>query len=149
MKRLPPPFPDYTICCSHAQYDIRDLLAFTESRLLHELLPTAWSLDPAQPGYILKCARKANVHCELPGRRLSLALLHCRWIIMAEQLQLDGLKWAALAALRPPRNPSFQCQIKANLLDADLAQLSMATLMAVLRETHAVCLVRMQAPAAI
>jgi hypothetical protein len=70
---------------------------------------------------------------------LSLALLHCRWLIMAEQLQMDEFQQAALAALRTPRKPLFRYQIQTNLLDADLAQLSVATLITVLRVTHAQC----------
>ncbi len=63
----------------------------------------------------------------LPGCT-HLWILHCRWLIMAEQLQLDGLKDAALAALREPHDPDFQSQMQAKVLDDDLAQLRVATL---------------------
>ncbi len=50
---------------------------------------------------------------------------------MAEQLQLDGLKDAALAALRAQHHLDFQTQMQAKRLDADLAQLSATTLIKV------------------
>ncbi|KAL6759360.1 hypothetical protein V8C86DRAFT_3133444 [Haematococcus lacustris] len=51
-----------------------ELLQYVESRLVTKLAST-WSLDPAAPGYIIK------------------------WLVTAEQLQLDALKQAALEGL--------------------------------------------------
>ncbi|GFH08054.1 BTB domain-containing protein, partial [Haematococcus lacustris] len=53
------------------KYNFLELLQYVNSRLATEL-PKSWSLDPSAPGYIIK------------------------WLVTAEQLQLDALKQAAL-----------------------------------------------------
>ncbi|GFH08560.1 BTB domain-containing protein [Haematococcus lacustris] len=57
------------------KYNFPELLQYVSGRLVAEL-PSTWSLDPSAPGYIIK------------------------WLVTAEQLQLDALKQAALEGLK-------------------------------------------------
>ncbi|KAL6759356.1 hypothetical protein V8C86DRAFT_3133427 [Haematococcus lacustris] len=64
------------------KYNFPELLQFVSSRLATEL-PKSWSLDPSAPGYIIK------------------------WLLTAEQLQLDAIKQAALEGLSKQRQTAL------------------------------------------
>ncbi|KAL6759358.1 hypothetical protein V8C86DRAFT_1314910 [Haematococcus lacustris] len=83
------------------KYNFPELLQYVSSRLVTEL-PRWWSLDPSASGYILK------------------------WLLTAEQLQLDTLKQAALEGLKkqPGQPGRFKWQIATKVLHADLLCLS-------------------------
>ncbi|KAL6761703.1 hypothetical protein V8C86DRAFT_807436 [Haematococcus lacustris] len=81
------------------KYNFPELLQYVSGRLAIEL-PSSWSLDPVDPGYIIK------------------------WLVTAEQLQLDALKQAALEGLRTQAGQPFQMRMSSNVLDADLLGLS-------------------------
>ncbi len=57
----------------------------------------------------------------------------CRWLILAEELQLDGVKAGALAGWSAQRRSSFKFQMKNKHLDGDLGRLSEACLIGILR----------------
>ncbi|KAL6761707.1 hypothetical protein V8C86DRAFT_3023716 [Haematococcus lacustris] len=80
-------------------YNLTELLQFVSSKLATQLAST-WSLDPSAPGYIIK------------------------WLVTAEQLQLDALKQAALEGLKKQPGQQFQMRMESNVLDADLLLLS-------------------------
>ncbi|KAJ9520347.1 hypothetical protein QJQ45_030322, partial [Haematococcus lacustris] len=82
------------------KYNFSELLQFVSSRLATEL-PSTWSLDPAAPGYIIK------------------------WLVTAEQLQLDALKQAALEGLKKQPGQQIRTQMANKALDADLLHLSL------------------------
>ncbi|GFH12895.1 BTB domain-containing protein [Haematococcus lacustris] len=75
------------------KYNFLELLQYVNGRLVTEL-PSCWSLNPSAPGYIIK------------------------WLVMAEQLQLDALKQAALEGLKkqPPNQIKGQMAAKAHHL---------------------------------
>ncbi|GFH15304.1 BTB domain-containing protein, partial [Haematococcus lacustris] len=81
------------------KYNFSELLQYMSSRLVTQL-PSNWSLDPSAPGYIIK------------------------WLVTAEQLQLDALKHAALEGLEKQSGEQIGTQMVANELDADLLRLS-------------------------
>ncbi|GFH08554.1 BTB domain-containing protein, partial [Haematococcus lacustris] len=81
------------------KYNFPELFQFVSSRLATEL-PQNWSLDPAAPGYIFE------------------------WLVMAEQLQLDALKQAALEGLKRQPGQQIKTQMADNVLDTDLLLLS-------------------------
>ncbi|KAJ9519480.1 hypothetical protein QJQ45_000573 [Haematococcus lacustris] len=81
------------------KYNFLELLQYVNGRLVTEL-PSCWSLNPSAPGYIIK------------------------WLVMAEQLQLDVLKQAALEGLKKQPPNQIKGQMAAKVLDADLLCLS-------------------------
>ncbi|KAJ9519819.1 hypothetical protein QJQ45_013483 [Haematococcus lacustris] len=81
-------------------YNFSELLQFVSSRLATEL-PSTWSLDPSAPGYIIK------------------------WLVTAEQLQLDALKQAALEGLKKQPGQQIRTQMDTKALDGDLLRLSL------------------------
>ncbi|KAJ9520336.1 hypothetical protein QJQ45_030329 [Haematococcus lacustris] len=90
------------------KYNFPELLQFVGSRLATEL-PKSWSLDPSAPGYIIK------------------------WLVTAEQLQLDALKQAALEGLSKQRRQQDRMLMKSDMLDADLLRLSPGLMLEPLR----------------
>ncbi|KAJ9520172.1 hypothetical protein QJQ45_030092 [Haematococcus lacustris] len=87
-------------CLLHClQYNFSELLQYVCSRLATEL-PSSWSLDPAAPGYITK------------------------WLVTAEQLQLDALKEAALEGLKKQPDQRLKRQLATKAMHADLLRLS-------------------------
>ncbi|KAL6761702.1 hypothetical protein V8C86DRAFT_2530563 [Haematococcus lacustris] len=82
------------------KYNFPELLQYVSSRLATEL-PSTWSLDPAAPGYIIK------------------------WLVTAEQLQLDALKQAALEGLKKQPGQQIRTQMVTKALDGDLLHLSL------------------------
>ncbi|KAJ9519862.1 hypothetical protein QJQ45_014590 [Haematococcus lacustris] len=77
-------------------YNFPELLQYVCSRLATEL-PSTWSLDPSAPGYIIK------------------------WLVTAEQLQLDALKQAALEGLKKQPDQRLKRQLatkKASVINA-------------------------------
>ncbi|KAJ9519870.1 hypothetical protein QJQ45_014583 [Haematococcus lacustris] len=97
-------------CISCLQYNLTELLQFVSSRLATQLAST-WSLDPSAPGYIIK------------------------WLVTAEQLQLDALKQAALEGLKKQPGQQFQMRMESNVLDADLLLLSPGLMLEALKVT--------------
>ncbi|KAJ9519711.1 hypothetical protein QJQ45_013341 [Haematococcus lacustris] len=81
------------------KYNFPELLQFVSSRLATQL-PGSWSLDPSAAGYIIK------------------------WLVTAEQLQLDALKQAVLVGLKKEHRQQIRLRMKSNVLDADLLRLS-------------------------
>ncbi|GFH05888.1 BTB domain-containing protein [Haematococcus lacustris] len=73
-------------------YNFPELLQHVSSRLATEL-PSTWSLDPTAPGYIIK------------------------WLVTAEQLQLDALKQAALEGLKKQPGQQIRTQMVTKALD--------------------------------
>ncbi|GFH08546.1 BTB domain-containing protein [Haematococcus lacustris] len=74
------------------KYNFPELLQHVSSRLATEL-PNTWSLDPTAPGYIIK------------------------WLVTAEQLQLDALKQAALEGLKKQPGHQIKTQMVTKALD--------------------------------
>ncbi|KAL6761692.1 hypothetical protein V8C86DRAFT_807089 [Haematococcus lacustris] len=81
------------------KYNFSELLQYVCSRLATEL-PSSWSLEPAAPGYIIK------------------------WLVTAEQLQLDALKEAALEGLKKQPDQRLKRQLATKAMHADLLRLS-------------------------
>ncbi|KAJ9519816.1 hypothetical protein QJQ45_013488, partial [Haematococcus lacustris] len=79
-------------------YNFPELLQYVSGRLVTEL-PTCWSLVPTAPGYVIK------------------------WLVTAEQLQLDALKEAALGGVKKQCPYQFKRRMAAKVLDADLLNL--------------------------
>ncbi|KAJ9520344.1 hypothetical protein QJQ45_030320, partial [Haematococcus lacustris] len=88
------------------KYNFQELLQYVSGKLVTEL-PSSWSLDPSAPGYIIK------------------------WLLIAEQLQLDALKQAALEGLKDQFGHQFQKQMVSSIMDADLLRLSPALMLEV------------------
>ncbi|KAJ9520162.1 hypothetical protein QJQ45_030086, partial [Haematococcus lacustris] len=82
------------------KHNFPELLQFVETRLVTQL-SNSWSLDPSAPGYIIK------------------------WLVTAEQLQLDALKQAALKGLEKQPAQGIRTQMATKVLDADLLHLSL------------------------
>ncbi|KAJ9519710.1 hypothetical protein QJQ45_013340 [Haematococcus lacustris] len=81
------------------KYNFPVILQYMSSRLATEL-PSTWSLNPTAPNYIIK------------------------WLVMAEQLQQDALKKAALEGLKTQAFLQIRTQMETKALDADLLRLS-------------------------
>ncbi|KAJ9520165.1 hypothetical protein QJQ45_030090 [Haematococcus lacustris] len=90
------------------QYNFPELLQYVSGRLVTEL-PTCWSLVPTAPGYVIK------------------------WLVTAEQLQLDALKEAALGGIKKQCPYQFKRRMAAKVLDADLLNLSPGLMLEALR----------------
>ncbi|KAL6761690.1 hypothetical protein V8C86DRAFT_3023709 [Haematococcus lacustris] len=90
------------------KYNFPELLQYVSGRLVTEL-PSTWSLKPADPGYIIK------------------------WLVTAEQLQLDALKEAALGGIKKQCPYQIKRQMAAKVLDADLLNLSPGLMLEALR----------------